>query len=217
VLEDSGSLLPLALAHVHKTLALPSWVPDWSHLPVSPNLAKTRLQLHDTYNAAGNSSADVEIVTSSVLMARGISVDTVKSRTHSPATLTSIDSHIRLLKNWYNFATGAAQDSLQQILKHNVFAEVMMAGCMMDEAGGRALSAPNISTVANRLTTLQWGDILRSPVLRSHEAAVTSRTLFASGSGYLGMGPQTIQEGDVVCVQTRTPRTCSLGSLMCMV
>lgn len=205
IVESSQSLDSLGSAGLPRDHNVPSWTPDWT---VQHNTVPQPFYLYDQlwsedgsvrrtnlFNASEGAVPQISFDRNDrCLVARGFCFDTLTTlsvpRTRSSADLPSDD-------RWRNWTETANPDQAKYV-----------AGCTRLEAFKKVLKA-DVSEVwgdwsAERGSTIEGFHHPSQNAFDFQDAILDAMTwtrrLFVTRKGYLGLGPSTLEEHDVLCV-----------------
>jgi hypothetical protein len=196
------------LSHVGASLDpnLPSWVPDWRHVKASNTLLK--MQCANTFNASADQPLSIGISENAhALSLQGIEIDFITA--HGDKLASYGFGHITYREE-VDFARVAWQlaQSLDAPVSHtqeditSKFVQTLTAGAANDTTDAQAwfLQHAQISLGAS---WPRYFTRLRPDAGRFHEAfahACVDRRFFVTKTGYMGIGPDAMHEGDMIAI-----------------
>ncbi|MCJ1383201.1 hypothetical protein MMC17_006314 [Xylographa soralifera] len=193
----------------------PSWCPDWTTNSVGG------LELYDFYNAAGDSTASAQRCSARTLKLQAIIFDTVTCVDSDPYDDT-IDSELwqayLRLRSWENLAKIPSDGDSPYPAggsRNVAFWQTVLMGLKADRTRKLQLSdLDHYKTwrawleryaqkgLKHRKAFLKTGS--RNPNIRKHNQMLkqypATRYFFLTEDGYMGLGPDQIEQDDVVCV-----------------
>jgi hypothetical protein len=195
----------------------PSWVPQWDQ---RLDLGPINNSYEWNWNAASDTFPTVEVDTlASLLMVRGVVVDVITEETRmDPKWLSSrnptSESHF-VLKFWRSHnaqpTTYITGEELMQAFAMVLCSGITNAGTKTTE--NRADFFSTFTAYIIRLLEVSGADPSEIDLLRRessnadwHEYELRAvnvlwhRSFFATDNGYMGLGPNALEVGDVVCV-----------------
>jgi hypothetical protein len=217
LLVDTERLMTLALDLNNSSLRLPSWVPDFSSKshPFEQNYWRSRLELYMAYGCHPSLQQELDpgkgfsYQRPGQLSVEGVQVDEIEFVASDKLTFLNPVNHIRLMKDWFVFATGR-EPSVKEDAPFNDFA-------FCDTVLGGRVQGPTQSSPWRKATVTdhhRWQravlesekGLLRNyaqeSLIRSHVVAAVERRMFKTKKGSLAIGPATVQPGDLVWVFT---------------
>jgi hypothetical protein len=209
MIGSCNSLLPLTLGLRNDGggTILPSWVLDLSaNPPIDHNYWRARIDLYKAFPCILGDDLDMRYEPGLVgtLGLQGVVVDQVRSVARSSCGSSDPTSHIKVLNEWCQFATG------QPISELAVESDKGEAYCMTMLGGWVRGIAANVLKRAMAGDLAQWRQDVRSmggspgntnvygPTMASHLTAVLGQVLFWTATGSLGLGPPSLQSGDTL-------------------
>ncbi|XXG96682.1 hypothetical protein Hte_002972 [Hypoxylon texense] len=208
------------------TVRLPTWVPDWSHIP-----STTALGLSYGFSAASHIDADFDFLDPpqrTRLKMSAIYLDTVRIRGIAVGTFCTLDDYLMAFLHWQAKPLGkhiarSREATVEEI--DEVFCRTIGLG---QDWGDKPVSWTKIcyplfaSLIRDRLPHISMEDRLQGhaeqmeePTLKNRRLTIQNRyascmegrCFFITHNGLMGMGSGFIKDGDVVCVPLgcRTP------------
>lgn len=185
------------------TNGLPSWVPDWSvnnnQQPFgkyAPNAGGTFVRV---YNCSGDTLANVRFVEETrALVTKGLIVDNVKEVCESRQSPSKPATIVRQWKTWApaNDEPYTAGGTMEQAFCHTLTADVSV------KTLGRVVRGGGIN-----IDWLRWMEQIpieeEQPLLAHFYAmhgATMRRAFLNTSKGYMGLGPESAEPGDLICV-----------------
>ncbi|KAI1084338.1 heterokaryon incompatibility protein-domain-containing protein [Whalleya microplaca] len=200
------------------TTNLPSWVPDWSHIPAVQALGHR-------YKFSASRETDVQFTFScpyrrTKLEITAIDLDTIWQRSIAVEPLSSIDNFLMAFLHWRAKVLDAKAICAQAYAN-----QVDEAFCRTLCLGRQSHKTPTewvkvcyhmfSSLIRVQLSFIQLDDELqqyadldmgievyesREMIQRYCEATMTSRCFFITDGGLMGTGPECMKPDDIVCV-----------------
>jgi len=215
LLEDTDSLVTLALDLKDSSTKLPSWTPDFSSKshPFEQNYYRKRLQLYMAYGCHSRLQQQLgpgkgfSYQRPGQLSMEGVQVDEIESV--APEKLTFLDAvdHIPLLRRFFVFATGR-EASANDDTPFNDFeyCDTVLGGRVQDptqSSGWRKATTMDHDCWQHAVLESEKGP-LRNPLyeslMMSHVIATLERRMFKTKRGSLAIGPATARPGDLIWV-----------------
>lgn len=184
---------------------LPTWVPDWRTQIACHTINKQRDTDHPRcgylFSASGNAEPMVKIDGRNLII-KGLSIDTLKS-VSSICDSNLIEAGLTLEKTWRGsmpqkeYINGeSVQDAFDRVIVTDIVRE-----------------REPYANLYSRGHTVDWTLIESDPLLLDSEQKVSrnylqvaikqttfGRRIFWTVQGYLGIGPASMAEGDIICV-----------------
>ncbi|KAI0429274.1 heterokaryon incompatibility protein-domain-containing protein [Xylaria sp. FL1042] len=204
-----------------RTVKLPTWVPDWSHIPSTAPLGPS----YD-FSAASDIDADFDFLDPAQrtkLKISAISIDTLKTRGNPVGTFCTLDDYLMAFLHWQAgpFASLVADEDDAEILKQKdeAFCRTLVLGKTPGSLGASAWMRTCYyvfaSLISERLPSIGLTDRLqkhvaqidgikpgeRRMILQNNCALkMEGRCFFITESGLMGMGSGFMKSGDTICV-----------------
>ncbi|OCK94660.1 HET-domain-containing protein [Cenococcum geophilum 1.58] len=158
----------------HSSSELPSWVPDWRNPWVLSPLGYRRSDGRNVFSACGSTSPAIGFDSQNphLLMVRGVFVVPVQQTI--PIDIRLGDPSTTVSFNWPSDWPEEKVTTMKRIVDTTLAADLL-------PSGGRL-------TLQDELTTFP-----------AYTAKCEGRSLFTSFQ-YIGLGPSTMQKGDIICI-----------------
>ncbi|KAI0818184.1 heterokaryon incompatibility protein-domain-containing protein [Xylaria sp. FL0064] len=204
-----------------RTVKLPTWVPDWSHIPSTAPLGPS----YD-FSAASDIDADFDFLDPpqrTKLKISAVYIDTLKTRGNPVGTFCTLDDYLMAFLHWQAgpFASLAANEDDSEILKQKdeAFCRTLVLGKTPDSRGSSSWMKICYhifaSLISERLPSLGLDARLKNYVdqiegippddrrliLQNNCALkMEGRCFFVTETGLMGMGSGFMKSGDTICV-----------------
>ncbi|KAF2015766.1 hypothetical protein BU24DRAFT_422083 [Aaosphaeria arxii CBS 175.79] len=201
----------------------PSWVPDWRHEKVTNEMVSSRHP--NVYNADDNQPLSIGVSANpDALVLQGIEVDSViaygdrlMSYGFGYVTYQEEIDFIKAAWALFEHCSSIPSDPYKDQAIEEVFVNTLTAGlnnrhmpvsediCFLpDAAHWFSKHSPNLLSTKLQINRRpKWSTVNSADSGRYHEAfvhACVDRRFFVSRSGLMGIGPETMREGDIVAV-----------------
>ena len=212
-----------AVEHPKKQTALPSWVPDWS-VRTKFRYFRHGRKLDPPFLASGTSAPSIHLQTGAqmkhLLLLSGIKVDEVRISLPTGLDMElgsdlmpDIRSHIKWLDELESLLSSFSNDSRYGTSAED--AEALWRTPILDhESIGNKptdTKAGLASQYAYRVlrglvaappgeNEYSWRRRESSSYWQKMEKSICGKSAFVSGTGYLGLGPEDLRFGDLICI-----------------
>ncbi|KAI1422657.1 heterokaryon incompatibility protein-domain-containing protein [Xylaria sp. FL1777] len=204
-----------------RTVKLPTWVPDWSHIPSTAALGSS----YD-FSAASNVDADFDFLDPpqrTKLKVAAIYLDVLKIRGNPVGTFCTLDDYLMAFLHWqvkpFVSLVADEEDPETRKRKDEAFCRTIALGKTPNTRGAgswmKMCYHVFASLISERLPSLGLSDHLknyvnqiegippndRRMILQNNCASpMEGRCFFTTESGLMGMGSGFMKSGDIICV-----------------
>ncbi|KAI0190825.1 heterokaryon incompatibility protein-domain-containing protein [Astrocystis sublimbata] len=202
------------------TVKLPTWVPDWSHIPTTASLGSSY-----KFSAASDVDADFDFLDPprTKLKIAAIYIDALKIRGTAVGTFCTLDDYLMAFLHWQAkpLAWLVADEADPEVRKQKdeAFCRTLALG-KIPETGGvgtwmEVCYHVFASLIKERLPSINLSDQLstlvnqtqgippkdRRNILQDNCASkMQGRCFFTTENGLMGMGSGFMKDGDIICV-----------------
>ena len=182
----------------HSSSELPSWVPDWRNPWVPSPLGYRRSDGRNVFSACGNTSPAIGFDSQNphLLMVRGVFVVPVQQTI--PIDIRRGDPSSTVSFNWPSDWPEEKVTTMKRIVDTTLAADLL-------PSGGRLTLQDELTTFPAYTAWIRDGGKPPMPqeveeeVVKQRKGKCEGRSLF-TGFQYIGLGPSTMQKGDIICI-----------------